>query len=390
MSPDTKVASQSEEDQSPETTEVPEDDKTTTASKTDTGNQSAKSSAKSDKKKFDPGKVRGEVLEVPISSIAHYNNPRNEPENLFNMGFVLLGDPSIEECDSEETDSSRFVSLVHMALDKDYAGQYVDLIDEHESVDRKEEPMADQSIVELAKDITECGQLVPILVRKDRNSYIGIDGGRRIAAILYLHAKSVVMRAEKHADAPKKVYPATVLVTTDPCKQGEVFLHSMVANLSRKDFSPLQQGRVYHQMLQQINPKTKKKWTMKDAAAELKIEYGTFRNREALWRPYDSDTGRGLTDNQRQRVQSGELGVTAAARKALGEKHYSETGKPSGKRKIGLPLKEMQKLFDESAEANVERRTAIAECMGIAITKAASESDARISEADNREMNRTE
>lgn len=377
-----------QKDQSPENTEVqvPKDEET--ASKTDTGK-----SAKSDKKvavKFDPGRERGKVLEVHISSIAHYNNPRNEPENLFNIGFVLLGDPDIEECDPDETDSTKFVSLVHMALDKDYAGQYVDLIDEYESVDRKEEPMADQSIVELSNDIAECGQLVPILVRKDRNSYIGIDGGRRIAAILYLHAKSVVMRAEKHADAPKKAYPATVLVTTDPCKQSEVFLHSLVVNLSRKNFSPLQQGKVYHQMLQQINPETGKKWTMKDAAAELHVEYGTFRNREALWRPHDSDTGRGLTDSQRQKITDGELGVTAASRKALGESHYSETGQPSGKRKIGLPLKRMQKLFDESAEANIERRTAIAECMGITLSKAASESDTRISDADEREMNKTD
>jgi hypothetical protein len=336
--------------------------------------------------KFDEGKERGKVLEVPIASITTYDNPRNEPENLYNLGYILLGDPSIEECDPEETDPAKFVSLVHLAMDPDYCYQYVELIEEYESVNRKEEPMADQSIVELAHDIQECGQLVPILLRKGPKGYVGIDGGRRIAAILYLHAKSLVMRAEKHEDAPKRVWPLSVLATTDPCKQGEVFLRSLMVNLSRKNFSPLQEGKVYHEMLQQINPATGKKWSMKDAAAELKVEYGTFRNREALWRPHDADTGRGLTDTQRQKVADGEMGVTQAARKALGESHYAETGKPSGKRNAGIPLKQMQKLFDESADGNIERRQALAECMGITIKQAVKESDARVAAAEKVEL----
>ena len=150
----------------------------------------------------------------------------------------------------------------------------------------------------------------------------------------------------------------------------------------------MQEGLVYHEMLQQVNPKTKKKWTMKDAAAELRVEYGTFRNREALWRDHDPETGRGLTDKQREQVAAGELGVTKASRIALGERHYADTGKPSGKRNAGVPLKEMQKLFDETAEANKERRQAIADCMGIKLAQAIKESDTRIEKQDAADMKR--
>lgn len=353
---------------------------------------------------FDEGTEKGKILEIPIASITRYENPRREPENLYNMGYTLFGNPDIEEVGEVEEEGpdqgkpyyvengkrhvvdklpeNKYISLIHMALDDDYAAQYVELIETYEAVDRNKEPMADQSIVELAADISKLGQLVPILLRREQTGYIGIDGGRRCAAILYLHAKSKVLRSEKAKDAPKKVYPATVLATTDPCKQGEVFLHSLKANLSRKAFSPMQEGRVYHEMLQQINPHTSKKWTMKEAAEELSIEYGTFRNREALWRPYDSETKRGLTDSDREKVFKGEMGVTQAARKALGERHFTETRQVNQARRRTLPVSEIEKRFDETDEKNVERRRAFAEVLGFegdkGFKQACKESDERI------------
>lgn len=354
---------------------------------------------------FDEGKETGKILEIPIASIVRYENPRREPENLHNMGYTLFGSPAIEEVGEVEEDGpdkgksyyvesgkrhvvdgklpeNKYISLLHMALDDDFADQYVELIETYEAVDRNKEPMADQSIIELAADISRLGQLVPILVRREKTGYAGIDGGRRCAAILYLHAKSKVLRAEKAKDAPKKVYPATVMATTDPCTQGEVFLHSLKANLSRKAFSPMQEGRVYHEMLQQINPHTGKKWTMKEAAEELNIEYGTFRNREALWRPYDSETKRGLTDSDREKVFKGEMGVTQAARKALGERHFTETRQVNQARRRTLPVSEIEKRFDQTDEKNVERRRAFAEVLGFegekGFKQACKESDERI------------
>ena len=317
--------------------------------------------------------VTANVVAVPLSSIAVYDNPRHEPSNLYEQGYTLVGDPTVEEAD--EATGAR-VSLLHIALseDMDEVGHYIELIDEFENVDRDKCPLAPQSIVELAADIEKYGQLYPILVRQEKDSVRGIDGGRRIAAMLYLHAKSRVNG--------KKEY-GTIDATTRKCKPEEVFLLSLAANLSRKEFGPLQEGRVYHEMLGQVNPKTDKKWTMKEAAGFLGVGYSTFRNREALWRPKDPDTGKGLTDNERAKVAAGEMLLTAASRKALGEKHYSETGEVSGKRKKPIPLSEIQKRFDETADDNIERRTAFAECMGLTLKQANKESDARIAAAES-------
>jgi hypothetical protein len=135
-------------------------------------------------------------------------------------------------------------------------------------------------------------------------------------------------------------------------------------------------------MLQQTNPDTGKSWTMKEAAEYLNVGYSTFRNREALWRPRDPNTGKGLTDNDRAKVAAGEMLLTAASRKALGEKHYSATGEVSKTRKKPIPLSEIQKRFDETDESNTERRTAFAECMGLTLKQAVKESDARIAAAE--------
>ncbi len=161
-----------------------------------------------------------------------------------------------------------------------------------------------------------------------------------------------------------------------------MFLLSLAANMSRKEFGPLQEGRVFHEMLQQMNPDTGKNWTMKEAAEYLNVGYSTFRNREALWRPKDPNTGKGLTDAERAKIAAGEMLVTAASRKALGEKHYSETGEVSKKRKKPIPLSEIQKKFDETDETNKERRQALAECMGLTLAQASKESDKRISGAE--------
>jgi hypothetical protein len=51
-----------------------------------------------------------------------------------------------------------------------------------------------------------------------------------------------------------------------------------------QDETPLQKGRRFHEFVAQINPATGKKFTIKEAAAALDVDYATFRNLEALWR----------------------------------------------------------------------------------------------------------
>jgi len=364
----------------------------------------------------------GRIFMLPIGNIAKYDNPRHEPENLYEHGYILIGDPKIEEATETE-----LVSLVHLALsdELEHARQYVDLIEQHESQVMRlispqgkvvhtgsemeckaklknqsdkagwkidDHPSAPQSIVQLAEDIFLFTQLDPIEVRQHGTKTHVIDGGRRIAAILYLHAKSKVLRADQSesdifgSGIPKEYPP---LVQASELKAtGDDFLLAVKINLSRKQFTPVQEGRVYHDMIQKVNPVTQKKYTSKDAATALGVEYGTFRNREALWRDPEFDENgkkiKGFDDKDRRNLALGEVTLTHASRKALGEHHYSETGKPAHNRNRGLPLAEMQKLFDSTHTKMEERRKAIAECMGQTLKDAVVDSDKRIEDQDRK------
>jgi hypothetical protein len=362
----------------------------------------------------------GSVIVLPISAIDRYDNPRHEPETLYENGYTLFGNPKVIEAKGDDR-----ISLVHLAMHEsiEQVRRYVNLIEQFEGPIRRlvnadgktvlvgtecacqlalkdeksrtgwkieQHTGAPQSIVELAKDIAVFTQLDPIEVRLG-NKISVIDGGRRIAAILYLHAKAKVLHEDKESDdelfggKTPKDYPATIQAT-ELKVSGDDFALACRINLSRKEFSPLQEGRVFHEMLDKINPATKKPYTQKEAAQALGVEYGTFRNRQALWMPVKTDDDgkvvKGLTDNDRRKVAMGEMLVTAASRKALGEKHYSETGRPSHNRKKPLPLAEMQKRFDQTQARNEERRKAFAECMGLTFAQATKESESRIAEQD--------
>jgi hypothetical protein len=364
----------------------------------------------------------GRIFMLPIGNIVKYDNPRHEPENLYEQGYILIGDENIEEASETE-----FVSLVHLATssDMDHVRQYVDLVEQFEGKIMRlvspqgkvvctgtesdckaklktqsdksgwkieDHPSAPQSIVQLAEDICLYSQLDPIEVRQHGSKIHVIDGGRRIAAILYLHALSRVLRADKaerdfFGEGTPKEFPALVQAT-ELKASGDDFVLACQINLSRKQFTPLQEGRVYHEMLTKVNPTTEKNYTRKEASSTLGVEYGTFRNREALWRdPEFNEDGKiikGLSDSDRRKVALGEMLVTHASRKALGEHHYSDTGTPAVSRNRGLPLSEMQKLFDETPTKLDERRKAIAECMGQTLKEAVSDSDKRIQDADRK------
>jgi hypothetical protein len=55
----------------------------------------------------------------------------------------------------------------------------------------------------------------------------------------------------------------------------------------------------------------------------------------------------------------------------------------------GLSLNDMQRLFGETAEGNMERRLAIADCVGISLAQTIKESEQRIHEVDQRQEKRT-
>ncbi|CAE7860177.1 unnamed protein product [Symbiodinium microadriaticum] len=391
--------------------------------------------------------AEGEALYlVPISRITQNDNPRHEPARLHEYDYFLIGDPVEYEAEEGEEEGEVRHSLADMALsdDIDTVREFVELIEcyegpihrlvnpkgsvdfvgtEYECKERLSTksdrkgwkvddvvPGKDQSIIELASDLLEYDSdgnglnLVAVLanpIGKSGNWNL-IDGGRRVTAILYNHAKSRVQIADKDEDAPKSVYPATVKAEDRPVKKGEQQSIAILLNASRKEMSDLQLGKVYYDFCQTENPETGKSWTMKDAAAHMNVPYGTFRNRHALAIPYVADEkdddgnvtkkGKGLSPSERKAYINGDMTTTAATRKALREKHYSESGAPVRERAKAIPLSKMQQLFDETPEANEDRRRAIAECMGFEGAKgfktASKESEARIEEQDRKDMER--
>jgi hypothetical protein len=62
-----------------------------------------------------------------------------------------------------------------------------------------------------------------------------------------------------------------------------------------KAITPLEQGRLYCEMLSEVNPKTGRHYTMREAAALLGVKDGRFRNLVALQQPLRFPTRRGRT-----------------------------------------------------------------------------------------------
>lgn len=156
------------------------------------------------------------------------------------------------------------------------------------------------------------------------------------------------------------------------------FVELIRKHLERPDLTPIQEGRLYEVMTLEVNPATGKKWKLKEIAQHLRKPYGHVRNRWALVVPFRADTvdkngkvigkGQGLTDEKRSALERGEKPLTEAIRQAL----RAEIGQDTAKSPVSLD--EMQKLFDNTDEENVERRRAIADCMGLTLRQAAERS----------------
>lgn len=348
------------------------------------------------------------VFVLPLSRLVAYDNPRLEPEKLYHQGYILLGDPEVETPAFGKDDRPvQFVSLLHLALSKNsqHVRTFVRLMEESEQVDRERHPSAPQTIAELAEDIRVYGQLEPIKVHEAPDGMHADDGGRRICAVLLLHARSRLAILDKAPDAPDTPHPAAIQATTlESPSEGDRFLRTAKINLSRKEFTPLQEGRVYHRLLSEVNPDTLKggplydprhpkgrAYTMREAADRLRVHYSTFRNREALWHEFrilkrDAETGkalkrRGLTDEERRQVAEGTLLATYASRLSLGESTSGisrNEGRRSQEKQRALTLREMEQLFDATPSDQKDRRIAIADCMRKDYHDALRESRARV------------
>lgn len=361
---------------------------------------------------------------LSLAAIDLNDNPRHEPANCFDEGYVLIGThptwtpPERPEGMTDEEYAEAYFDYNHpclrdLALSKDLAdvAHFVHLIETYESVDRKENPNAPQSITELAIDLRNWattnknghGQFVPAFVKQDRGKWSLIDGGRRSTAVLYNHAVDRLAKANEEKDAPSTPYPAVLLcldatgVTPD-----KYFDLSNLINMSRKDMDPLQEGKMYHAQLQQTNPETGKKYTLKELHAKVQefrptMKYSTLRNRVALWDDYKPakrdeegnivSKARGLTDTDRRKVATGEMTATAASRKSLGERHSTPRPAPGkGPRRRTLTLSDIEEKFDSTPDSKKEFKEGLAFCMGISYKQACEESNNRLAELEEDEI----
>jgi hypothetical protein len=164
----------------------------------------------------------------------------------------------------------------------------------------------------------------------------------------------------------------------------EYFEKTVRKRLEERGLTPLQEGAVYYAITLESNPRTGKRWKLKEIAEHFGKSYGHVRNHWALAVPYKADEvdetgnvvkkGRGLNAEQRAAFESGESTFTELLGQAL---HAASQGPVS--------LREMWKMFDDTDEDNVERRKAIAQCMGLTLKQAMEESQNRSGVKTNRE-----
>jgi len=338
--------------------------------------------AKKDTKK-DDGMTQDKkpIYRMKLERITGSSNPREETDEIYKHGYKL----TTSETD-ENGDPLGIIQLATSA-DIDHAKKLVDLMNECEST-------GENSIVSLATDIMERGQLQTIAVRdtkRKNGTFDLIFGGRRTAAVAYAYALS---RTQVENGERKKSIEPIVRVELYRVNEDEAFDMSVRENILRKDFTPFEEGKIYAQYRERrvplfekngdpkIDPKTgeqkTRKMSFKDVGKKFGKHEATVRNHAILTE---------ATPEQRQKVEDGKMTLTGLTKKLLGEEHYNDGSRVEKKRRA-LTLKQIQKLFDLTCEGdseNVERLSALAECMQISLDDALAEADDRIEDPEEPE-----
>jgi len=336
------------------------------------------------------------VVPWPLDKIITSHNPRRPVRRLQRQGFVPL-------------------ELVHnLALSDDAAknAEYVTLM--------QQEP----AIETLARSIRTIGQCQPIILRtfrscigktaegKEYEQRGGIAAGeRRILALALLEAERRI--AISKGENPNRDKPWTVDAIGWDMTVEQAGDIGWDENDQREPMTDLDYGERFDAMLRQYNPNTQKPYTIQQVADKFGKNYHWVRGRAAL--PY-------LPVEHQQQVEDGTCNIVEACNLALqykakalaseqdqanevreskgaaaavpdlgvGEQQVAPsqpqpaegTGTPDKlpgrrERRATLALSDVQALFDATPEANVERRKAFAEVMGLPLEQAAKDSIAR-------------
>ena len=219
-----------------------------------------------------------------------------------------------------------------------------------------------QDLLELAAG-RRIEEIQPIALRSVRGGFAIIAGERRVLAAAYNHAK--------HGD-PANIGAEIIKVNAD-----DAYDLSVQENLNRKDATEVEKGHIFKSYRKRINPKTNKKFTLREVAGKLCLDYQYVRNREAL--TY-------LTEAEQKAVEDGRLGLTKAAEKGL-KIRQGKAGKDApidpkqANRVRVMSFKQLQAHYDSHRSESDDYRRALADVCGLKMSVADKESDKRLKEA---------
>jgi len=302
-----------------------------------------------------------QIVTVSLRSITTSHNPRRPCAKLQ------------DALAAEGYENYSMLDLVHeLALsdDPDKRAEFCRLIETYDGAEISD------GLVSLAKSRAE-NEIQPILLRdfrsKNKNDeyetrYGVVAGERRCLAAAYNYAK--------HGIEPSLGAQIRKLTVA------EAYDLAVEENAQRRPMSDMEYGRIFAGYRSETNPKTGKKWSLKEIALKLNLDYQFVRGREALTF---------LSDSEQQKLDSGKtcgIGLTKAIVKGLALKRgrasdADVSSKPHRQRTLNLA--ETQALFDKSYEssANASYLQALADVMQVSLDEAIDSCKVRI-ESKNR------
>lgn len=315
------------------------------------------------------------VDRISLDRIVVSHNPRNPIRSLSS------------HLDEETTP----LSLIHdMALsdDMDQVSKFVEMMETHEQATTDDDPEEKRhGIVALALSrIKE--EIQPVVVRPfsrknaetgEHETFYGmIAGERRVLAAAYAWAKKR-LGDENFSKAKPSVGAIVRRMTVD-----DAFELAVEENAQRLDMTPLEYGEIFHQYREKVNPDTGKKYNLQQIAKKLDLDYQFVRRREALVF---------LSDKDKERLNEGKIGLSKAIEIGLQLKSGKKADEIEEKKNVrhkALTLKQLQVVFDKSREESEDFLRGLAIAMQIELDVAISESDRRLNEVEENDINPSE
>lgn len=138
----------------------------------------------------------------------------------------------------------------------------------------------EESLEGLAASIQAVGQLVPVRVRQEGDSFILVDGERRYRAMKLLGSKTIA-----------------AIVENAELSAGDIVQRQLIANVQRDDLGGIEKARAIHHLMETTD------WNASEAAAQLGMSNATVSRLLSLL---------ALPDDIQQKIAAGEIPASVA------------------------------------------------------------------------------